>query len=758
MRIALLTEGGYPYLRGDSALWCDRLLRGLDGHEFVVHALSRSPRQERAGWWELPANVTHVHTAPLWGPGPAAGHARGFAYGSYGRRERRRFCEHFSALVGAVCATGAPTAAVPASRPTSQADRFAAGLYGLAELAAERDGLSAALRSEQALRILEAACRTPGSSRAVHAARVGDLLTVVERLERALRPLSQDWYGLRGGKPGLATADLCHAVGAGPAALPGLLAKYTHGVPLLITEYGVRLREHYLASAAGATAAVARGVAGAPVRALLASFQRLLTQEAYAQAHAITPGNAHDRAWQERCGADSARLRTVYPGMDPAPFEAVGERTGHLPPPDGPPAGGVPTLVWAGRIGPTKDLSTLLHAFAFVRQVLPQARLRIVETGRCAPERSAVGHSAAEQPGAAVPATAGTVTGTPAAAGSAAPAGGEPAEEYLSLCRALAAQLFPPDGDGVCAVAFDEVGSRAVPTLADTYAAGDVVVLSSAAEGFPLSLVEAMFCGRATVSTDVGAVREVIGGTGLVVSPRDPRALADACIALLEDPSRAARLGAAARARALELFTVRQNVETFRGLYLELMPRHATGEQAAPPRGGPADDGPPPFACPAEAHLPGQWAGPPQRRAASAPAPSDSRRPANRTGRHGGAVRVTADGATYASPSGGITVYVPAGGVTHVPVGGGATAGQTPAGGSLRRASAGGGPGHGPSGGAAHVPSWAGAGSPAGEHPSDEGPPSGGPPGEPVSHSVPARRPAPRRPAAGAEPEEATAP
>ena len=58
-----------------------------------------------------------------------------------------------------------------------------------------------------------------------------------------------------------------------------------------------------------------------------------------------------------------------------------------------------------------------------------------------------------------------------------------------------------------------------------------------------------MFCGRATVSTDVGAVVEVIGGTGLVVPPRNPRALADACLALLRDPERR-RASARRHARA----------------------------------------------------------------------------------------------------------------------------------------------------------------------------------------------------------------
>lgn len=145
-----------------------------------------------------------------------------------------------------------------------------------------------------------------------------------------------------------------------------------------------------------------------------------------------------------------------------------------------------------------------------------------------------------------------------------------------------------------------------MPELEDAYASGAVVVLSSVIEGFPRSLVEAMFCGRATVSTDAGAVCEVIGGTGLVVPPRNPRALAEACAALLADPDRRARLGAAARARALELFTVEQNVAAFRGIYLELISRAPVRPAACRTRD--AHGVPRPFARPAESHVPGRWA------------------------------------------------------------------------------------------------------------------------------------------------------
>lgn len=556
MRIGLLTEDGYPYASGESRVWCDRLVRGLAPHTFDVYALSRGARDQEAGRLPLPPQVTSVRTAVLREP---ADDGR-----SHGRRDRRRFAAHVRQLAAAVCSADEG----PAARHA-----FAEALYGLADLARERGGLYAALRSETAVRALESACRAPGARRSVHSATVTDLLDVTGRLERALRPLSLDWYGER---DGLGAADLCHAASGGTAALPGLLAKRFFGVPLLVTEYGVQLRAHYLAS---------RG--NPPVRTLIAAFHRLLAAEVYRQAAVITPGNTHARRWQEKCGADRARLRTVYPGLDADRFAAVGEAA------DGAGSAGDPhTLVWVGRAEPAKDLVTLVHAFAEVHAREPAARLRVIT----APGRR---HDAAA---------------------------------YLTHCEELAARLLPADPADP-PVSFETLG-----TLAEAYAAGGVSVLSSVVEGFPVGLVEAMLCGRATVSTDVGAVVEVIGGTGLVVPPRNPRALADACLALLRDPERRARLGAAARARALELFTVEQNLSAFRGIYLELLSQAPVRRDAEAVN---AAGDPVPFAHPAEAFLAGHWTSRPTGRGTTpawAGQPAD-RTPARPVGAHAGGGR-----------------------------------------------------------------------------------------------------------------------
>jgi glycosyltransferase involved in cell wall biosynthesis len=132
-------------------------------------------------------------------------------------------------------------------------------------------------------------------------------------------------------------------------------------------------------------------------------------------------------------------------------------------------------------------------------------------------------------------------------------------EDYLERCRALAADL------GIDGSATFE---GRIPRIRDAYAAGHVVVLCSISEGFPYSLIEAMACGRPCVATDVGGVSEALADdAGIVVPPRDPAALAEACLTLLRDADRRKSLGAAARQRALEHFTVDRAVRAFDEIY-----------------------------------------------------------------------------------------------------------------------------------------------------------------------------------------------
>jgi glycosyltransferase involved in cell wall biosynthesis len=79
-------------------------------------------------------------------------------------------------------------------------------------------------------------------------------------------------------------------------------------------------------------------------------------------------------------------------------------------------------------------------------------------------------------------------------------------------------------------------------------------------------LLEAMASGLPIVATDVGGVREYVGDTALLCAPGDAEAFAEAVIGVLRDDRLAARLGRAARSRALD-FDLRKTAERHRAVY-----------------------------------------------------------------------------------------------------------------------------------------------------------------------------------------------
>lgn len=90
--------------------------------------------------------------------------------------------------------------------------------------------------------------------------------------------------------------------------------------------------------------------------------------------------------------------------------------------------------------------------------------------------------------------------------------------------------------------------------VADFYAAADVVVLPSRAEGMALVPLEAMACGRSVVAFDVDGVRQSVGDAGAVVPVGDIAALGRALAARLADPLLTQREGRTGRQRAETLF------------------------------------------------------------------------------------------------------------------------------------------------------------------------------------------------------------
>ncbi len=106
--------------------------------------------------------------------------------------------------------------------------------------------------------------------------------------------------------------------------------------------------------------------------------------------------------------------------------------------------------------------------------------------------------------------------------------------------------------------------------LAATVGSAEIACVPSLYEGFSLPTAEAMACATPLVVSRAGAIPEVVGPDGLcadLVTPGDVGELAHALGALLDDPDRRARMGAAGRRRALEEFSWRAVAEATAAVY-----------------------------------------------------------------------------------------------------------------------------------------------------------------------------------------------
>jgi len=110
-------------------------------------------------------------------------------------------------------------------------------------------------------------------------------------------------------------------------------------------------------------------------------------------------------------------------------------------------------------------------------------------------------------------------------------------------------------------------GTASNDELVKLYSQSSAAIVPSVYEGFGFPAGEAMACGVPVISSDGGALPEVVGDAGIVVPARDHQALADAIDTLLNDPKMQKKFSRAGMERVEKLFTwesaVKQMVEVY---------------------------------------------------------------------------------------------------------------------------------------------------------------------------------------------------
>ncbi|MGH7708002.1 MAG: GT4 family glycosyltransferase PelF [Vulcanimicrobiaceae bacterium] len=331
-----MTEGTYPYVRGGVSTWCHELVCGLPEIEFVVFALTGEPsgRVEYA----LPPNVSRLISVPLYGHGGLREYNGRDLGGGPRRRSspalRERAVPLFQTLLRQVM-LGMERAA-----PEELLDAIV-GLYGYFR---EHD-YDWTMRQPEIWETAIAHFR----AQQWHARFMSSLeaIELVRALYRYLLPLAIE----------VPDCDVVHSSVSGLCGTTAVVAKRALGIPVLLTEHGIYLRERVLE--------LARSGIPFSDRAVKKNLFSSIARATYSVSDVIAPVCSYNTQWERFYGVPAGRIEVVYNGVDQARFDDR-DRS-----PD------VPTVCAVIRIDPLKDVPTLISSATTVRKKIPNVRYKI---------------------------------------------------------------------------------------------------------------------------------------------------------------------------------------------------------------------------------------------------------------------------------------------------------------------------------------------------------------------------------------------
>lgn len=329
MRVCLLTEGTYPYVRGGVSTWCHELIGGLPEIEFDVFSVIANP--SASSEYELPRNVRRLYDVPLWG------HERLTEYNaadlhSAGKRDTRALRNEFVPLFSAFL-----TEVMRGMESSSP--RVLVETIGAMYRYFRNHDYDWTMRREETWHVALDQFRDD----AWHARFMTTLeaIELVRTIYRYLSPLALE----------LPDCDVMHSSVAGLCALPGIAAAHVRGTPLVLTEHGVYLRERVLA--------LARSGFPFSDRSIKKNFFSAIARATYTASSIIAPVCAYNTTWEHFYGVAPERVRIVYNGVDERRFADL----------DTWPS--TPTVGAVLRIDPLKDVLTMIASARTVRASVP---------------------------------------------------------------------------------------------------------------------------------------------------------------------------------------------------------------------------------------------------------------------------------------------------------------------------------------------------------------------------------------------------
>ncbi len=302
-------------------------------------------------------------------------------------------------------------------------------------------------------------------------------------------------------------ADLYHSVATGYSGLWGSMAKYIHKAPLIISEHGIYTRERE------EEIIKADWVKGIYKDVWINQFSRF-SECAYKYADKVISLFEEARKLQLEIGCPEKKTQVIPNGINASRFTNIKRKD---------PGDQYINVGAVLRVTPVKDVKTMIHAFYYAKQKVPNLRLWIMGP-------------LDEQP--------------------------EYADECIEIVRSLALK---------------DVEFTGPINVMDYLGKMDMFLLTSISEGQPLSILEAFAAKVPCISTNVGNCqglvygdRDDFGNAGIVVPIMSITKIADAIIKLAENEALRREMGETGYKRVLKSYSEREFLESYHRLYRQL--------------------------------------------------------------------------------------------------------------------------------------------------------------------------------------------
>jgi polysaccharide biosynthesis protein PelF len=341
-RILLTTEGTYPFLGGGVSTWCHELTQQMPEIDFKIFAIVANPYLQQH--YQLSANVTQVLKVPLWGMEDPIEYGWRFPFSralkskiaTTGKTIDRLFIPIFEKLLTGVLLPDLVDIETLGDTVVAIHEYFL------------RYDYHKTMMSIQVWECFQRLATTAWQSQ-IKPDRItlGEIAEALKLLYRLLIPLHVP----------IPSVDLIHASAASYCGLPGVVGKIKHGIPYLLTEHGINIREQYLN--------LRTAIPSVFVRRFLHYLASATVKLNYHFADIVAPVCRYNTRWQQWWDVPKEKIKIIYNGADPEKFK-----------PQNYPPNSHPVVMNMGLIFSLKGQLTLIEAAAIVRDKFPDVEFR----------------------------------------------------------------------------------------------------------------------------------------------------------------------------------------------------------------------------------------------------------------------------------------------------------------------------------------------------------------------------------------------